>query len=82
MHLVFVLYVNNKDKASPVSDAVIYAGDFIFNMLRCLTLQVLNYTKLSEYFQDIKYSDSAVEVYPGLSQMSELESFGKIVKGF
>ena len=80
MHLVFILYVNNKDKASPVSDVVINAGDF--NMLRCLTLQVLNYTKLSEYFLDIKYSGSAVEVYPGLSQISELESFGKIVNGF
>lgn len=76
MHLVFILYVNNKDKASPVSDVVINAGDF--NMLRCLTLQVLNYTKLSEYFLDIKYSGSAVEVYPGLSQISEWRALEKL----
>ena len=39
-------------------------------------------TKLSEHFKDIKYSGSAVEMYPGLSQVSELESLGKIVNGF
>lgn len=47
-------------------------------MLRCLTLQVLNYTKLSEYFLDIKYSGSAVEVYPGLSQISEWRALEKL----